>query len=143
MDIKQLLELGAKLFKGQIDKAGDGLDVQDIVGALTSLLGDADGKINLQALIGKLDTKGLMSLASSWLGDGGNAAISPGQLLDLFGSKKVNGFANQLGLDKETALDGLTAAIPGIMDKGSQGGSLMDSIGGISDALGGLKGLFG
>lgn len=39
---------------------------------------------------------GLVSMASSWLGDGAKAAMSGGQVMDLFGKEKVSEFASKL-----------------------------------------------
>jgi uncharacterized protein YidB (DUF937 family) len=52
----------------------------------------------------------------------------------LLGSSNVENFAKQLGTDSSTAAAGLAEAIPQMMDQGSSGGSLLDSVGG----LGGL-----
>jgi len=143
MDIKEIIEIGAQLFKGKVGSAGGNMKSADIVSALTGLLANKKGGIDLSSIVSNLDAGGLMNIAASWLGDGSNNSISGSQISKLFGSKKISSFASKLGLDKDTAVDGLTAAIPGIMDKSSKGGSLVSSIGGISDALGGLKGLFG
>lgn len=143
MDMNQIIEMGAKLFKNNVSGEGKGLDLKHIVSALTSLLSNSKGSVDLNSIISHLDAGGLMSVAASWLGDGANAPISASQISSIFGGSKISKFAKQLGLDEGTALKGLTAAIPGIVDKSSQGGSILKSIGGLSDALGGLKGLFG
>ncbi|PIE89048.1 MAG: hypothetical protein CR997_13310 [Acidobacteria bacterium] len=143
MDIQQILQIGATLFKDKLGQAGGKLDMSLIIKALSGLLSNQSGKIDLSSIVSNLDANGLMSVAASWLGDGGNKSISADQIAKTFGSDKISSFASKLNLDEGTALEGLTEAIPGIVDKSSQGGNILDSVGGISDALGGLKGLFG
>jgi uncharacterized protein YidB (DUF937 family) len=143
MDTNSILEIGAKLFKDNLGGSGSGLDLKKIIGALTGLLSDKKGSLDLSSIVSNLDSGGLMSIAASWLGDGHNSPISGDQIAGLFGSSKISQFASTLGLDKNDAIKGLSAAVPGIVDKSSQGGSLLDSVGGLSGAMNGLKGLFG
>ncbi len=53
----------------------------------------------------------------------------------MFDRDKLSEFANQLGLSEDEAVGGLRDALPHMVDKSSIGGSLLDSIGGISGAL--------
>ena len=73
-------------------------------------------------------------IAESWLGDGDNADISPDQLKEVLGSEKITEAAAELGTDEDSLLAGLKDALPGLVDKSSSGGSLLDAAGG----LGGL-----
>ena len=75
-------------------------------------------------------------MAKSWLGDGANEAISPDSIKAVLGSDKISEFARTLGLSEQEAAGGLSEALPSIIDKGSSGGSLLDSLGGIEGALG-------
>jgi uncharacterized protein YidB (DUF937 family) len=61
----------------------------------------------------------------------------------MFGSSKISEFASTLGLSQEEAAGGLSDAIPQMVDKASSGGSLLDSVGGLSGALGMAGKLFG
>ena len=54
----------------------------------------------------------------------------------MFGSDKISEFASKLGLSEDEAAGGLSEALPQLVDKASSGGSLLESMGGISGALG-------
>jgi uncharacterized protein YidB (DUF937 family) len=149
MDANSLLQLGAQLFKSQLDSNHDGkMDIAEIGGALNSLLGSnqasgSHGVTGLASMIGKVQSGGnsdLAALASSWLSNGANAPASNAQLTQMLGQDKVAAFAKQLGLSPEQALKGLQAAVPDMVDKASPNGSidvnsLLQSVGGISGAL--------
>jgi len=143
MDMGDIIQVGAQLFQSKLDQDGDGIDMGDIVSALTGLVSGSDGNVDMGSIMSSLNAGGLASLAASWLGDGDNEEIAPEQVKDIFGGDKISEFASKLGLDEDSALSGLTSAIPAIMDKSSSGGSLLDSIGGISGAVGLASKLFG
>jgi uncharacterized protein YidB (DUF937 family) len=160
MDANAILQLGAQLFKGQLDTNHDGkMNVNEIGSALSSLLAGsqagagqaAGGVAGLASMIGNAQKSGnadLMSMASSWLSAGPNAPASNGALTQLLGQDKIAGFAKQLGLSPEQALKGLKAAVPDMVDKASPGGiidvnSLLKSVGGVSGALNLAGKLFG
>ena len=138
MNIEQLLRIGAQAFQSGVGSSGGGLSIDRIVEALAALLPGEGKQVDLPALISRMQGGGLAAIAQSWLGDGGNAGIDAGSILEIFGRGKVDGFADQLGLDSGTALEGLRAALPEIVDKASSGGALA-SLGGI----GGLAGMAG
>ena len=54
----------------------------------------------------------------------------------MLGADKVSEFASRLGLSEEEAAGGLSEALPQMVDTASSGGSLLDSIGGLSGAMG-------
>lgn len=143
MNIGDIIQIGAQLFQSKLGSDGDGLDIGDIVSALSGLLSDNDGNINISSLVSNMDAGDLMSLASSWLGDGDNSPISADQLMGLLGNDKISAFASQLGLSEDKAVGGLQEAIPNIVDKSSSGGSLLDAVGGVSGAIGLMGKLFG
>jgi len=145
MNIDSLLKVGAKAFinSNRSGEAGSGLDISNLLPALSGLLGGGQGSLDLSSLISKFSSAGLGNLVNSWLGDGSNESISAGQIKEIFGSNQISEFASELGLSQEEAVGGLADAIPQIMDKASSGGSLLDSIGGLSGALGMAGKLFG
>ncbi len=145
MDIVDLLKLGAQTFinSEQSGNAGSGLDIGSVVSAISGLMGaerSASG-VDFGSLLSKMDAQGLGAMAQSWLGDGSNDAISPDAVAGLLGGDSVSAFASRLGLSTEEAAGGLSDALPQMVDKASSGGSLLDSIGGISGAIG-LAGKF-
>ncbi len=122
---------------------GDSVDRDQIANALTGLLGDGKGGIDLAALAGKMASSGdLSSVLGSWLGDGDNSGISPDSIAALLGNANIADFASKLGIDASTAASGLAEALPQMMDKSSSAGSLLDSVGGVDGLLGAAKSLF-
>jgi uncharacterized protein YidB (DUF937 family) len=107
-----------------------------ITGVMNKLIGGGD-KMDIAGLMSGLQAKGLGDVAGSWLGDGENAEISEDQLKDVLGEADVAEAAAELGTDESSLLASLKDALPQMVDKSSQGGSLLDSVGG----LGGLAGL--
>ena len=106
--------------------------IRDSVGsALSGLLGQGGGGLDVGSLVNGLKDKGHGDIADSWLGDGDNAEISADQLKEVLGGDKISEAASQLGTDEGTLLDGLKDALPQLVDKSSSGGSLLDSLGGI------------
>ena len=128
------------LAKGALaQKLGGNSDA--IGGVLNNLIGGGE-KADIGGLLAGLQSKGLGDVASSWLGDGANAKISPDQLKDVLGADKISAAAAKLGTDEGSLLDGLKDAIPQMVDKASSGGNLLDSVGGIGGLAGMAKKLF-
>jgi len=145
MDMNQLLAMGAKAFmdsKGSGD-AGSNLDQGQLLSALSALGGSSGGGFDIGSIIGSMQGGGLGDLVQSWLGDGDNQEISENQVSQLLGSDKISAFASQLGLSEQEAIGGLKDAMPKIIDQASSGGSLLDSVGGLSGALGMASKFFG
>lgn len=152
-----MMQIAAQLFKSQLDKDHDGqLEMTEIASAMMGLMGGGQGQAQagglggLASMISGMQGGGgdLASLASSWLGNGANAQPSGGQLTQMFGQDKIAAFAQQLGISPDQALSGLQAAVPEVVDKASPNGSLdmgslLDSVGGVSGAIGLASKLFG
>lgn len=135
-----ILNMAATTLK---DKLGVDIDPDTAVSALQSLLSGADGQVDLGGLVSRMTESGnLGALVSSWLGDGANEAISADGIASLFGSDRVAAFAEQLGIDKTSATDGLASVLPDLMDKASSGGSLLDMAGGAGGLFDAAKSLF-
>lgn len=143
-----LLKMGASSFiKSKLSgDAGSGLDSSILTSALGGLLGggsSSGGGLDLGSLLSNMNSGGLAGIAKSWLGDGDNENISTDQVTSMFGSDKISEFASQLGLSNDEAAGGLADAIPQLVDKASSGGSILDSIGGISGAMNMASKIFG
>lgn len=135
-----ILEMGAQMLS---EKLGLQLDTATVKSALSSLLGDGQGGIDIAGLASKMAASGdLGDIVGSWLGDGGNASISADSIMSLLGSGQVADFASTLGTDTETAASGLADVLPEMVDKASSGGSLLESAGGIGGLLGAANSLF-
>jgi len=135
-----MMKLATQLLASKLGgNAGGNSDmVQNVIG---SLLGGNSGGLDLGSLVGNLKSSGLDDVAESWLGDGDNAHISRSQIESMLGSDKIQNAAQQLGADQNDLLRGLQNMLPQVVDKSSSGGSLLDSVGGIS-GLAGLAGKF-
>lgn len=132
MDFKQL---ATQILMSKIGSANNS-------GAAASALDDlvpGDKSFDLGDIVGQFTGSGsdLAKKAKSWLGDGDNDSISAAQVQDALGSDKIEAFARKLGIDREEASNSLSEILPELIDKSSQGGSLLGKIGG----AGGLAGL--
>jgi len=142
MDMSDLLKMGASAFiKSKMSgDAGSGLNSDMLTSALGSLMGGNNnantGGLDIGSILSGMSSGGLGDIAKSWLGDGANENISTDQVSNMFDSGKLSEFASQLGLSQEEAKGGLADALPKMVDNASSGGSLLDSIGGISGAIG-------
>ena len=135
-----LLQMGAQMLS---QKLGVNVDTNTITAALSGLLANESGQVDLASLAGKMASSGnLSAVLGSWLGDGANQSISAQSIMDLFGSDRVSAFASQVGVETSTAADGLADVLPEVMDKASSGGSLLDMAGGASGLLGAAKSFF-
>ena len=147
MEISDLLKIGAKMFinSKQSGETGSALDMGSLTSALSGLAGGERGNtgLDLGSLLSKMDSGGLGDIAKSWLGDGDNQPVSPSQVTSLLGADKVSEFAAKLGLSSQEAAGGLSDALPHMVDQASSGGSLLDSIGGVSGVMGLAGKLFG
>ena len=90
-----------------------------------------------------MQDSGLANVAQSWLEDGENETMEDSQVTDMFGADKISEFASRLGMSQEEAVGGLRDALPQMVGNASSGGSLLDSIGGISGAINLAGKLFG
>ena len=146
MDMGSLLKMGASAFISSklSGNAGSGLDSSVLSNALAGLTGgSSEGGLDVGSLLGKMQGGGMADMAASFLGDGANQEMSDNNITDLFGSDKISNFASELGISESEAIGGLRESVPQMMDQASSGGSLLDSVGGISGAIGLAGKLFG
>jgi len=135
-----LLEIGTNLLKAQLGGRGD---TSQITSALSDLFKSGSKDFDIATIVTKMmGNNALAGLATSWLGDGANKEIEPHQVQEIFGENKISNFSEKLGIDKGTALESLSKVIPQMVDKGSSGGSVLDSLGGLGGAAGMLNKLF-
>ncbi len=137
--------MGTELFNNKLGETAEGIDNNIIQDALSGLLSNEEGGLDLGNIMSALtgDSEGgLASVVSSWIGSGDNEAIDGSQLSNLLGSDAIASFADKLGIDTDTALSGLTDALPNMIDKATpEGSSLLDSMGGL-DGLMDMAGKF-
>ena len=129
MELMDLFKIGASLIQGNSDNATTGLDTDAITSALTKLIGNGQGSIDLGALVGGLSQNGLGEIVGSWLGNGENKSISMDQITDLLGSDKVSEFASELNISEESAKGALADSLPQVVDQATAGeGTIMDEM---------------
>ena len=129
MELMDLLKVGGQLIQGNSDDATTGLDVGDIANALSGLISNGEGGLDLASLVGGLSQNGLGEIVGSWLGNGENKSISVDQITDLLGSDKISEFASNLGLSEESAKGALVDALPQVVDQATAGeGGIMDEM---------------
>jgi len=121
------LQTIAQLLMQQLGDKGAAAGTSNLLPALEQLLPTQNGDIDLGALIEKFTSNGdLMSLASSWLGDGANSPVSGDQIANVLGESNVSQFAEQLGMQPTEASNALSDVIPQIIDSSSEGGNLLE-----------------
>ena len=131
-----LMKLGTELLMDKLSNRGASASQDSIVDALTSLLGGSNGNLDLGGLVSKfMGDSDLAGVAASWLGDGDNEPIAADHIKKIFDSGTIADFASKLGLDDSSAAETLAETLPEMVDKSSQGGSLLDAVGGIDGAM--------
>jgi len=148
MDMTDLLKMGASLIQNNDDDATTGIDTDKITNALGSIFGTSeDGNgLDLSSIVSNLTNGNLGETVSSWIGNGENAPIDADSITDLLGSDKVEAFAEQLGVNVDSAKQALSDVLPNLVDKATNEdsdlmSSLMDKVGGV-DGLMDLAGKF-
>ncbi|MFK7889828.1 MAG: YidB family protein [Granulosicoccus sp.] len=113
-----ILKMGQELLG---DKLGDGGNLMEALSGLTSGEG-----LDMAGIVDKLKQGGLSDQVDSWLGDGDNAPVSADQITSALGADKIGEMAAKLGVDSGAAAETLSQAVPGLMDKLSSGGNLLE-----------------
>lgn len=138
-----LMQMGKDLLADKLgDKAGGVMD------ALSGLSGGDDGGVDMGGILEKLKAGGLGGQVDSWMGDGENANVSADELKSALSEEELAHASEKMGVDSDTAAQQLSDALPGLADKFSAGGSLLDAgsllekLGGASGALDMAKGFF-
>jgi len=116
-----LLKLGQQLLG---DKLGDNAGgMMEALSGLTS----GDG-LDMNGIMEKMKAGGLGDQLESFLGDGENQEISAEQVKSAFGEEGLSNVASKLGVDSDAAASQLKDILPGLLDKASSGGNLMESL---------------
>jgi len=129
-----IMDMATSLFMEKIGGQGDS---DSIAGALTSLLSDSDGNLNIMSLVGRFQSSDITSLVTSWLGNGENNPISMEKVSEIFGENSISEFASNSNLDVDTALQGLSGMIPDLIDQMSGEGAILENMvgtGGLANA---------
>tara|TARA_B110001454_G_scaffold199139_1_gene203695 strand:+ start:220 stop:705 length:486 start_codon:yes stop_codon:yes gene_type:complete len=116
-----------------------------LMGVVTQLLTDPQHG-GLQGLIQTFEQQGLGQVVASWVGTGQNLPISAEQLSAVLGSEKLQGLAQQVGLDPQALSGQLAQWLPQAVDHLTPQGQLPEAGAlqpdALQGALGGLLGKF-
>lgn len=80
----------------------------------------------LGGLVSSLEQAGLGNIVQSWIGQGPNQPVSPGQLQNAFGADQVQGMAAQAGMAPHDFLSQLSRHLPNAVDQMTPNGRLPD-----------------
>jgi len=131
MDLGTIINIGASLLKDKV-----GADESQLGDALSSILGNSDGNLDLSNILASLQDGDLGSIVGSWIGSGENASIDAESVSNLLGEDKISEFASKLGIDMDTAKDALAGVLPEVVDKATpEGDSLLDQLGGVEGIM--------
>jgi uncharacterized protein YidB (DUF937 family) len=99
-------------------------------GGLGGLLaGGAAGSIlsgGLGDLLKQFQQNGLGDQADSWVSNGPNKQVSPGDLANALGADQIESLASQSGLSRDDLLQGLSQFLPDVVNKLTPDGRLPD-----------------
>jgi uncharacterized protein YidB (DUF937 family) len=79
---------------------------------------------SIGGLLKQLQEGGLSKQIGTWLGDGQNAPVSPGQLKDALGNEQLKQIAQQMGIPVNEVLDKLSKFFPEAVNQASPNGEL-------------------
>ena len=106
---------------GSLGGGGLSGNLGDILkGPLGGVLGGAAaGSVisgGLGDLLKQLQQGGHGETASSWVGQGDNKAIAPGDLANALGADQIDSLASQSGMSRDDLLNGLSKYLPQVID---------------------------
>ena len=120
---------GGRGFPGQRAVGGDSDPLNALlqsagIGGLGGLLaGGASGGV-LGDILKQFDQAGAGDAARSWVSPGDNVPVTPKDIEKTFGSDIIGQLADQFGLDKNELLQGLSEALPQVVDQLTPDGRL-------------------
>lgn len=124
---------------------GNGGQAGGLMGVVTQLLTDPQHG-GLQGLVQTFEQQGLGQVVASWVGTGQNLPISAEQLSAVLGNEKLQGLAQQMGLNPQELSGHLAQLLPQAVDhltpqgQVPEAGALQPDA--LQGALGGLLGKF-
>ncbi len=94
-------------------------------GALGSILGSViASQGGVGGLLQKMSQAGLGNVANSWVGNGPNQSIDPGQLGQVLGHDQVNQWSQQSGMPHDQILSELSKLLPHAVDQMTPNGQV-------------------
>ena len=107
-----------------------GLNTQQVLGSVMGALNNQPG--GLGGVVQSLSQSGLGDVVNSWIGNGPNPPITPGQIQGALGSGPINEIAGKLGISPDMAGTVLSQVLPHIVDHLTPNGQVPQ--GGLSGA---------
>lgn len=95
---------------------------QGAIGSILSSVLASQGGIG--GIVQKMNQGGLGNIASSWVGNGPNQPVDPGQLGHALGHDQVDQWSQQTGLSHDTILSELSKVLPHAVDQMTPGGQV-------------------
>ena len=92
-----------------------------------TVVGMVGGGAGVAGLVEKFTAGGLGDAAKSWVGTGENHPVSADQVTAALGHDEVQRVADEAGVSKDEAANGLAALLPAIIDKVTPDGLVPDS----------------
>lgn len=123
---------------GQVLGGGENGNMVQLVMAL---INNTEG--GLPGLISRLQAGGLAEEVASWLGGGANASVGAGDITNALGEGMIGQLASQFGMSNGEVAGGLSAALPGLIDKLSPQGEVSSDNALLEQGLSMLGGMFG
>lgn len=109
-----------------LGRAGKGAQ-SNLLGALLPMLVDGGGGgLDLGSILGKLQGGGMGTKVDSWMGSGGNEALSAREARRVIDQSDLEALARSAGVSKRQAADGLGRLLPDMVDKLSPDGKLLE-----------------
>ena len=102
---------------------GQGMGGQGMGGQGMGGQGMAGG---IGGLVSAFQQAGLGHIAESWVGNGANQPVSPGQLQNVFGQDQVQNMASQAGMQPNDFLSQLSQHLPNAVHGMTPNGQLPD-----------------
>jgi uncharacterized protein YidB (DUF937 family) len=94
-----------------------GLLTGGLGGLLTGAAGGSALSGGLNDLLKQFEQNGHGDTANSWVGNGQNKSISPGDLEKALGGDKINELMSLSGLSRDELLNGLSQHLPNVVDQ--------------------------
>lgn len=136
MELNDLVEMGTQLFKEKMGDQAANLDDNSIMDALSGLISNEEGSLDLSNILSSLQDGDIGSIISSWIGSGENTPVDGNTLSSILGSEQISIFAEKLGIDADTAAENLSDVVPNMVDKATgDGSSILDSLGGLDGIM--------
>ena len=95
---------------------GGGDKTQMLTSLATSLITNHSSGNGLNGLAQQFEQQGLGHLMQSWVGNGNNLPVSPEQIQQVLGNQFVQQFAQQHGIDLNTASSAIAQLLPQLVN---------------------------